>query len=197
MVLADTVGFIRHLPHQLVEAFQATLEEVALADLLLHVIDAAAHGSRRRPRQAGESVLAEIGADECRCSRCTTKSICSKPRRASSATNNGGRCRVWVSARDGRGIDRTAVEAIARIAAAGLRARMAAAGAAPGKAARAALRIRARCCPNTSTTRGACGWRFACHARSFAAAACARRRRQTSLQLHSADRISRCSGVPC
>ena len=42
----DTVGFVRHLPHQLVEAFRSTLEEVADADLILHVVD----GSRRRPR---------------------------------------------------------------------------------------------------------------------------------------------------
>lgn len=40
VILADTVGFIRHLPHDLVEAFQATLEEVSEADLLLHVVDA-------------------------------------------------------------------------------------------------------------------------------------------------------------
>jgi GTPase len=40
VVLADTVGFISHLPHSLVEAFKATLEEVASADLLLHVVDA-------------------------------------------------------------------------------------------------------------------------------------------------------------
>ncbi|MFU1925017.1 GTPase, partial [Klebsiella pneumoniae] len=40
VVLADTVGFIRHLPHKLVEAFRATLEESSNADLLLHVIDA-------------------------------------------------------------------------------------------------------------------------------------------------------------
>ena len=40
-IMADTVGFISHLPHQLVEAFRATLEETVQADLLLHVIDAA------------------------------------------------------------------------------------------------------------------------------------------------------------
>ena len=42
--LADTVGFVRHLPHQLVEAFRSTLDEVTDADLLLHVVD----GSARR-----------------------------------------------------------------------------------------------------------------------------------------------------
>ncbi len=62
-VVSDTVGFIRHLPHTLVEAFQATLEETVHADLLLHVIDA---GSPDRETQiaAVNAVLAEIGADK-------------------------------------------------------------------------------------------------------------------------------------
>jgi len=61
VVISDTVGFIRHLPHTLVDAFQATLEETVQADLLLHVIDA---GSPDRDAQiaAVNSVLAEIGA---------------------------------------------------------------------------------------------------------------------------------------
>jgi GTP-binding protein HflX len=62
MLLSDTVGFIDRLPHQLVAAFRATLEEVAGADLLLHVIDAAA-GDRERRAEAVRSVLAEVGAD--------------------------------------------------------------------------------------------------------------------------------------
>jgi GTP-binding protein HflX len=62
VVISDTVGFIRHLPHTLVDAFQATLEETVQADLLLHVIDA---GSPDRDAQiaAVNAVLAEIGAD--------------------------------------------------------------------------------------------------------------------------------------
>ena len=62
VVLSDTVGFIRDLPHSLVAAFRATLEETVRADLLLHVVDAA---SPAREEQAGEvgKVLAEIGAD--------------------------------------------------------------------------------------------------------------------------------------
>jgi GTP-binding protein HflX len=61
VVLSDTVGFIRELPHALVAAFRATLEETVRADLLLHVVDAA---SGAREQQAGdvEKVLAEIGA---------------------------------------------------------------------------------------------------------------------------------------
>jgi GTP-binding protein HflX len=59
--LTDTVGFIRKLPHGLVEAFQATLEEVAQADLLLHVVDAG-HPQATEQIAAVNTVLAEIGA---------------------------------------------------------------------------------------------------------------------------------------
>ena len=60
--LSDTVGFIRDLPHRLVEAFEATLQEAADADLLLHVVDAA---SPQRDEQIAEveRVLREIGAE--------------------------------------------------------------------------------------------------------------------------------------
>jgi GTP-binding protein HflX len=64
-LLTDTVGFIRKLPHQLVEAFGATLEETRLADLILHVVDASVDEEERsRMTRAVEDVLAEIGADE-------------------------------------------------------------------------------------------------------------------------------------
>jgi len=59
--LTDTVGFVRHLPHQLVEAFRSTLEETAEADLIVHVVD----GSDPEPEAqiaAVRGVLAEIGA---------------------------------------------------------------------------------------------------------------------------------------
>lgn len=61
VVLSDTVGFIRHLPHGLVAAFRSTLEETAMADLLLHVVDA---NSPERHDQVSEvnKVLQEIGA---------------------------------------------------------------------------------------------------------------------------------------
>jgi GTP-binding protein HflX len=61
--LTDTVGFVRHLPHQLVDAFRSTLEEVAEADLILHVVD----GSDTDPRaqiSAVREVLGEIGAGD-------------------------------------------------------------------------------------------------------------------------------------
>ncbi len=63
ILLSDTVGFIDRLPHQLVAAFQATLEEVASANLLLHLADASAQDRERRDA-AVRSVLAEVGAGE-------------------------------------------------------------------------------------------------------------------------------------
>jgi GTP-binding protein HflX len=61
ILLSDTVGFIDRLPHQLIAAFHATLEEVVRAELLLHVIDAAATDRERRS-EAVRSVLMEVGA---------------------------------------------------------------------------------------------------------------------------------------
>ncbi|HEU5253711.1 MAG TPA: GTPase HflX [Solirubrobacterales bacterium] len=64
-LLTDTVGFIEKLPHQLVEAFKATLEETVLADLILHVVDASASEERRLADiQAVDDVLEEIGAGD-------------------------------------------------------------------------------------------------------------------------------------
>ncbi|KAF1852305.1 GTPase HflX [Herbaspirillum huttiense F1] len=62
VVISDTVGFIRELPHQLVEAFRATLEETIHADLLLHVVDAASPVRMEQIEQVN-LVLKEIGAD--------------------------------------------------------------------------------------------------------------------------------------
>ena len=64
-LVTDTVGFIRRLPHQLVEGFAATLEETLVADMVLHVVDASADDDELdRQVQAVEDVLAEIGAAE-------------------------------------------------------------------------------------------------------------------------------------
>jgi len=62
IVLSDTVGFIRNLPHTLVAAFRATLEETVQADMLLHVVDAA-NPMREMQRDEVDKVLGEIGAD--------------------------------------------------------------------------------------------------------------------------------------
>ena len=65
VLFTDTVGFIRKLPHQLVDAFAATLEETVTADGLLHVIDASQpRPVREEQMRAVEAVLAEIGADD-------------------------------------------------------------------------------------------------------------------------------------
>lgn len=62
VILADTVGFIRHLPHDLVEAFHATLEEVSQADLLLHVVDASDEQKSEHIAEV-HGVLESIGAE--------------------------------------------------------------------------------------------------------------------------------------
>ncbi len=61
--MSDTVGFVRHLPHQLVEAFRSTLEEVADADLILHVVDGS-HPDPEGQLAAVREVLAEVGASK-------------------------------------------------------------------------------------------------------------------------------------
>ncbi|GHA95652.1 ribosome rescue GTPase HflX [Modicisalibacter luteus] len=104
VVLADTVGFIRHLPHKLVEAFQATLQEAAEASLLVHVIDAA-DPDREMNIAEVEGVLAEIGADEVPCLRVMNKIdlLDSAPR--IERDGNGIPEVVWLSAQQGLGLD--------------------------------------------------------------------------------------------
>jgi GTP-binding protein HflX len=103
IVLADTVGFVRHLPHQLVEAFRATLEEAQLADLLLHVIDASAE-DRDDTTHEVEKVLAEIGAEAVPRLEVYNKLdlLQGAPRLDRDA--EGRPQRVWVSAKTGAGL---------------------------------------------------------------------------------------------
>ena len=105
IVLADTVGFIRELPHDLVAAFRSTLAEAREADLLLHVIDAS--DPERDTRVADvEGVLAEIGASDL-----PQVLVYNKIDRLESDVprvdhpDRDGPLRVWTSARDGIGID--------------------------------------------------------------------------------------------
>ena len=107
-VLADTVGFVRDLPHELVAAFRSTLSEAREADLLLHVVDAADPLRDERIAQVDE-VLAEIGAGEL-----PQLLVYNKIDRVQGAearhdrgvdAGSGARGRVWVSARDGLGLD--------------------------------------------------------------------------------------------
>jgi GTP-binding protein HflX len=97
-LLADTVGFIDRLPHQLVAAFHATLEEVAGADLLVHVIDASAPDRQRR-RDAVRAVLAEVGAQQVPMLDVFNKidQLEAAERDALRAANPDA---VWISARD-------------------------------------------------------------------------------------------------
>ena len=102
VVLADTVGFIAHLPHKLVEAFKATLEETRSADLLLHVIDAATEERDDNILQV-EEVLAEIGADEIPQLRVYNKIDMLEQEPRIDRDESGRPERVWVSAVTGEG----------------------------------------------------------------------------------------------
>jgi len=111
VVLADTVGFVRHLPHQLVEAFRATLEEARLADLLLHVIDASAT-DRDDTSFEVEKVLAEIGAGKLPRLQVYNKIDLLEMQPRIDRGEDGKPVRVWVSACDGSGLEllRTAID---------------------------------------------------------------------------------------
>ena len=104
IVLSDTVGFIRQLPHSLVDAFRATLEEVTAADLILHIVDVAADSRSERIVQVNE-VLDEIGANEVPKLMVYNKvdAIDSPPRLERDAS--GKPFKVWVSAQTGQGLD--------------------------------------------------------------------------------------------
>ena len=104
-IVADTVGFISHLPHGLVEAFRATLEETASATLLLHVIDGA-NEAQDELRMEVESVLKEIDADQVPRLEVINK-IDSVPDGEPRLLRNeaGLPARVWVSAKSGVGLD--------------------------------------------------------------------------------------------
>ena len=103
VVIADTVGFIRDLPHGLVAAFRATLEETVRADLLLHVIDSASP-VRKREAEDVNRVLAEIGADAVPQVAAWNKIDASGLEAGVERDEYGKICRVFVSARTGAGI---------------------------------------------------------------------------------------------
>ena len=105
MILADTVGFIRHLPHKLVEAFRATLEESSNSDLLLHVIDA--HGDERDQQvEQVHAVLGEIGADDLPMLEVYNKIDLLEDCAPRIQRDDQGRpVRVWLSAAQGQGLE--------------------------------------------------------------------------------------------
>lgn len=109
--LSDTVGFIRDLPHKLVEAFQATLSEAVDADLLLHVVDASSPVLQEQQEEV-DRVLQDIGAAQVPqvlvCNKLDRLTQSARPRRLVDAFEDWcGRpvTRVFVSALDGTGLD--------------------------------------------------------------------------------------------
>ncbi|MFV8833495.1 ribosome rescue GTPase HflX [Aquisalimonas sp.] len=104
VILADTVGFIRELPHQLVAAFRSTLEEATESQLLLHVVDASADDRDGSIEQV-DSVLEAIGADSIPTIRVFNKIDEAGREPGVMVDPETGLTEVWVSAQDGRGMD--------------------------------------------------------------------------------------------
>ncbi|OIQ80781.1 GTPase HflX [mine drainage metagenome] len=104
VVLSDTVGFIKHLPHALVDAFGATLEEAVQADLLLHVIDVS---NDNRDDQISEvnKVLEEIGASQVPQLLVLNKIDCAGFEPGLERDEYGKIRKVWISAQSGAGMD--------------------------------------------------------------------------------------------
>jgi len=103
VVLADTVGFVRDLPHELIAAFRSTLQEAREADLILHLIDASDGNRWQRVRQVN-AVLEELEANDVQQIRVYNK-IDKLDRQAGVTNNLDGEGRaVWLSARTGEGI---------------------------------------------------------------------------------------------
>jgi len=96
-VFADTVGFIRKLPHHLVASFKSTLEEITYADLVLHVVDRS-HPQWQDQIEVGEAVLKDLGVDADRVMTLFNKSdvVGEVPRNTEGA--------LWISARKGSGL---------------------------------------------------------------------------------------------
>jgi len=104
VVLADTVGFVRDLPHELIAAFKSTLQEAREADLILHLIDASDTNRWQRVRQVN-AVLKELEADRVPQIRVYNKiDKLDRPPRLTNNRNGEGRA-VWLSAVSGEGIE--------------------------------------------------------------------------------------------
>jgi GTP-binding protein HflX len=103
VVLSDTVGFIRRLPHTLVAAFRATLEETARADLLLHLVDASSV-NRDAQIAAVNEVLSEIGAQEIPQLLVYNKIDRTRIPARFERDEYGRIARVWISAKSGEGL---------------------------------------------------------------------------------------------
>jgi GTP-binding protein HflX len=104
VILADTVGFIRHLPHDLVDAFRSTLQETAEAQLLLHVIDSADENRDANIKEV-EKVLEQIGAKDIPCIQVMNKVDLTGVKPRLDFADDGSVKRVWLSVHSGDGID--------------------------------------------------------------------------------------------
>ncbi len=104
IVMSDTVGFIRDLPHSLVDAFHATLETATDADLLLHIVDSASHARDEQMAEVNK-VLGEIGADQLRQLIVWNKIDLTEAQPGVERDEYGNIARVRVSARTGEGLD--------------------------------------------------------------------------------------------
>ena len=104
VVLSDTVGFIKHLPHALVDAFGATLEEAVQADMLLHVIDVS-NANRDAQIEQVDYVLAEIGADQVPQLLVLNKIDLAGMEPGLERDEYGRIRKVWVSAQSGAGME--------------------------------------------------------------------------------------------
>ena len=115
IVISDTVGFIRDLPHSLVDAFHATLEAATDADILLHVVDSASHARDEQMSEVNK-VLAEIGAESVRQVIIWNKIDRTEASPGVERDEYGNIARVFVSARTGDGLNllRDALAELAR-----------------------------------------------------------------------------------
>ena len=104
LILADTVGFIRHLPHDLVEAFRSTLQETAEAHLLLHVIDAADENREAQIAEV-EAVLEQIRADKIQRIQVMNKIDINGVEPRVDYDVEGNARRIWLSAQSGEGLE--------------------------------------------------------------------------------------------
>ncbi len=103
IVLADTVGFVRDLPHELIAAFRSTLQEAREADLILHLIDASDPNRWQRIRQVN-AVLQELGAEDVPQIRVYNKiDLLDRSARVTNNSDGAGRA-VWLSATTGDGV---------------------------------------------------------------------------------------------
>jgi GTPase len=114
VLVSDTVGFIRKLPHQLVSAFRATLEEVVEADLILHVVDSSDPDLEAK-RRVVLDVLKEIGASGHAMLTVYNKADLLESRRGEVLVDRSGPDEFVVSAVTGEGLDRLVLEILHRV----------------------------------------------------------------------------------